>query len=133
MKTIDEVVQLYHEKAKDVKEAALIYGETHKRLIKAIPDYKEEYEHRIVFAKELEQIACWLEELKAYKKADNWTPCAERLPDRNDTDYVLVTVSIPDRPYDIILLPTNCVEQEYKKNHISAWRPLPVPYKGDNK
>ena len=61
-------------------------------------------------------------------KNGKWIPCSERLPERDDTGHVLVSVSIPERPFDIVLVPTNCVKHMFKQGHISAWMPLPEPY-----
>ena len=62
------------------------------------------------------------------KTTNGWIPCSERLPERNDEKQVLVTVSVPNPPYRIILIPVNSVWQMYKQGHISAWMPLPKPY-----
>ena len=55
-----------------------------------------------------------------------WIPCGERLP-RGDAQ-VLVSVSVADAPWSIILMSASSVGEYYRRGHIDAWMPLPKPY-----
>lgn len=61
--------------------------------------------------------------------AQRWIPCSERLPEKSD-DVVLVTVTDERRIRDIYLMRCDEVESAYIMKWISAWMPLPEPFKG---
>ena len=75
----------------------------------------------------------YLQALAEMPSEKQWIPCAERLPGKDDTAFVLVNVDIYERPFDIILVPANSVNQMFKLGHINAWMPLPDPYKKEGK
>lgn len=60
-------------------------------------------------------------------KRGEWIPCSERLP-RGDVQ-VLVSVSVADAPWSIILMSASSVGEYYRRGHIDAWMPLPKPYR----
>lgn len=69
---------------------------------------------------------------KGKRDAQQWIPCKERLPEKSD-DVVLVTVIDARRIRDIYLMRCDEVESAYIAKWISAWMPLPEPYKEENK
>ena len=89
-------------------------------------------------AKEHEQLAEWLEELKTKREADRWIPVSERLPE--DRKKVRVTAywherfQVMDASYygDGIwwCVPfNNCGEHMRNDLHVIAWKPDDEPYK----
>lgn len=91
-------------------------------------------------AKDHEQLASWLEELKARREADRWIPVSERLPE-NAFIGCLVTVYETDKrtgdEYEAVLPYSvgydgetwNDIDGEIIPFEVIAWRPLPKPYK----
>ena len=79
-------------------------------------------------AKEHEQLADWLEELKARREADRWIPVGERLPDKNGN--YLVCLNNGEITTDIF------EEEELFMGfwgYMTAWKPLPEAYKENEK
>lgn len=63
-----------------------------------------------------------------------WIPCSERLPTRDDGDGVLVsTTKAFGGLVEVISIWTSSVELYYQKGWVTAWMPLPQPYRGDDK
>ena len=109
------------------------------------PDTWEEYEEQYGFNDEYEvytnwarlipsfRVKQWLEHLStvAKKETVEWIPVSERLPEFHDE--VLVTalgeVAIAWLYVDGRWRSNDLVESMYK--YITAWMPLPKPYKGD--
>ena len=74
---------------------------------------------------------CVVAEINALPSADaEWIPCSERLPEKHD--LVLVTVwndvSIAWRN---IYGGWESAEDTYEKGDVTAWMPLPKPYRED--
>ncbi len=65
-------------------------------------------------------------------KADRpqgWIPCSERLPNEySDDERVLAATDVDG--LGVILIPIYDVKSWYRKGYISAWMPLPKPWKG---
>lgn len=65
-------------------------------------------------------------------KADRpqeWIPCSERLPSEfSDDERVLATTEVDE--LGVIIMPIYDVKSWYRKGYISAWMPLPKPWKG---
>ena len=87
-------------------------------------------------ASEHEQLAEWLEELKARREADRWIPVSERLP----KSRVAVMVYCPEHKNQYCAFYADKHWQVFGAydtvwEEVIAWRPLPEPYKGseDNK
>ena len=60
-----------------------------------------------------------------------WIPCSERLPSEfSDDERVLVTINVDVDGLGVILIPTYDVKSWYLKGYITAWMPLPEPWKG---
>ena len=58
-----------------------------------------------------------------------WIPCSERLPSEfSDDERVLATTEVDG--LGVILTPTYYVKSWYRKGYITAWMPLPAPWKG---
>lgn len=57
-----------------------------------------------------------------------WIPCSERLPrGYSDDERVLATTDVDG--LGVLLMPIYDVVSWYRKGYISAWMPLPKPYK----
>ena len=81
--TLEQAIQHCKDKAKELSDKA--YAEVNKTMTE-----DEAYECNEC-AKDHEQLALWLEELKARREADRWIPVSERLPESGNKAY-LVTV-----------------------------------------
>lgn len=73
-----------------------------------------------------------LDQIKAIPSADRpqgWIPCSERLPNNfNEDETVLATTDVDgDR---VIMMFAVDVKTFYLKGYVSAWMPLPEPWKG---
>ena len=110
---IDMAIQHCHEKAKGLRAEAV--SQAHN------PECEE-------CANEHEQLAEWLEELKARREADRWIPVSERLPE--EYGEYLITGRYGYVGKDIY----NDHFKEFNKgNTVIAWKPLPEPYKENDK
>lgn len=59
-----------------------------------------------------------------------WIPAGERLPDADEP--VLVSLIYQDKKFVSIDWVSDAgVWQEYRRSSVTAWMPLPEPYKGD--
>ena len=132
--TLDQAIQHCLEKAKELRAEA----EKTKRFKKFTSDCLE-------CASEHQQLAEWLTELQERREADRWIPVSERLPD--DMQKVLIWFEYY-RYGDF-----NCMYQTYgfgyvcdgkwspfingetgwQDYNIIAWKPLPEPYKENDK
>ena len=79
-------------------------------------------------ANEHEQLVEWLRELKARREADRWIPVSERLPDTDG--YYLV--SLGDGQI-MVAHSSGIIENHDFEPKILAWKPLPEPYKENDK
>lgn len=62
-------------------------------------------------------------------RPQGWIPCSERLPnEHSDDERVLATTDVDG--LGVILMPAYDVKSWYRKGYISAWMPLPKPWKG---
>lgn len=97
-------------------------------------------------ASEHEQLAEWLEELKARREADRWIPVSERLPETTNLILLSVKHETPTRThtavyggyYDGKFLTVNSVAVEGCfvegcNTKVIAWKPLPKPYESEDK
>ena len=124
---IDMAIQHCQEKAKELRAEA-----------DSLNDCKSDYFNNqksdcMECANEHEQLAEWLEELKARREADRWIPVSERLPDNDD--FVLVC--------DNLEMFVAWFSEEHgwcsfdgnfdENTPIIAWKPLPEPYKENDK
>ena len=58
-----------------------------------------------------------------------WIPCSERLPrEYSDEERVLATTDVDG--VGVIIMPIYDVKSWYLKGYVSAWMPLPEPWKG---
>lgn len=95
------------------------------RVLKEKVDFwKKEAEKYPVAESDIKALDMAIEALKAQR----WIPCSERSPKKSD-DVVLVTVIDERRIRDIYLMRCDEVEFAYIQKWISAWMPLPEPYK----
>ena len=119
---IDNAIQHCHEKAKDLKIEAT--------LIKGLPlgGVEQRRADCLECAKEHEQLALWLEELKARREADRWIPVSERLPDKSDWYFATMVGEFGNtHTYSVFYSTTNKTFEFLEK--VTAWKPLPEPYK----
>lgn len=150
MLTLDEAIKHCHEKAEEQRfraEHAQAMGNVN---IKACLECAEEHI----------QLAGWLEELEARRAADKWIPVSERTPD--DLKPVNITwvnheptpyyKEIKDKPFtatgvyfngqwywwsttceDILAAFSHNYDDIIDKDiEVTAWKPLPEEYKGEN-
>ena len=90
-------------------------------------------------AEEHEQLAEWLEELKALREHTTWIPCSERLPEEAFGCLVTVMDCEPSTQTDFEnILPYfvgydgetwNDADGNVIPFEVIAWQPLPEPYK----
>ncbi len=70
--------------------------------------------------------------IKSIPTADRpqeWIPCSERLPSNfNEDEAVLATTDVDG--HRVVLMLAVDVKRFYLKGHVSAWMPLPKPWKG---
>lgn len=86
----------------------------------------KEYNDCLECAREHEQLAEWLEELKARREADKWISVKERIPAK--TGRYLVTYS--DGEVDACFYSYEFISGKYEVTH---WKPLPKPYESEDK
>ena len=78
-------------------------------------------------ARDHEQLAAWLEELRDRRNADRWIPVTERLPE--ESDFYLVTITDEHITYVNTLFFTKRTAYMWEHGkRIIAWKPLPKPY-----
>lgn len=135
--TLDEMIQ-------HCKNVSRYSRENIKRLneniyIPSSIDKEQLCEMELCCAKEHEQLAEWLEELKELREKTRWIPVSERLPEEDgcyfisyhddsvSDDFVGITHYKPTRvePFEAPWF------WDYDIHHITAWMPLPEPYKSD--
>ena len=151
MLTLDEAIKHCHKKAKELYDEAMF--------VHANPN-DEKLDDCIECANEHEQLAGWLEELEARREADKWIPVSERTPD--DLKPVNITwinhdptpyyKEIKDKPFtatgvyfngqwywwsttceDILAAFSHNSDDIIDKDiEVTAWKPLPEEYKGEN-
>lgn len=87
-------------------------------------------------AREHEQLASWLEELKERREADRWIPVSEGLPNRNGVYNVTRIIEGTRITGACYFDGQNTWHSDICVNHgrpylndIIAWRPIPEPYK----
>jgi len=79
-------------------------------------------------AKEHEQLADWLEELKAMREADRWISITEEdLPKENGFYLVTRLDRRGERIVDMAYYLKSA--KEFECHNVSHWKPLPEPYK----
>lgn len=116
-------------------------AENLKEIASTIPTEDEYYRERLAEYLECitkqEQLVTWLEELEQRREADKWIPISEkRLPRRNgvyNVTRIIDGTAISDACY---FDGQNTWHEDTRVNHgrpyvtdITAWQPLPEPYK----
>lgn len=92
----------------------------------------KEYNDCLECARDHEQLVSWLTELQERREADRWIPVSERLPKSGNKAY-LVTVDYG------LGVTTSCQrfffndEIGWNDDSVIAWKPLPEPYKENDK
>ena len=154
MLTLDEAIKHCHERAEENKKKADDWYASGYSFAQA------EGNDGLECAKELEQLAEWLTELKERREADKWIPVSERTPD--DLEPVNITwinheptpsyKEIKDKPFtatgvyfngqwywwsttceDILAAFSHNYDDLIDKDiEVTAWKPLPEEYKGEN-
>ena len=125
MMSLDEAISHARENAEELRTNSLVM------IVNG--DSQEEREACLECALEHEQLADWLTELQERREADRWIPVSERLPEES-LNSVIGWDSYRER----------CVFVQYIDGHfqitgndesfnIVAWKPLPKPYKENDK
>ena len=127
---LDEAIAHCHEKAEEQKQKANSINNNGYGLE---ADQLNEQSNCLECANEHQQLAEWLTELQERREADRWIPVSERLPDNDD--FVLV--------YDNLEMFVAWFSEEHgwcsfdgnfdENTPIIAWKPLPKPYKENDK
>ena len=107
-----------------------------KKLIAEIKDYIEEYSgidengmHNLKLCAMMEALGL----VEQQEKVGEWIPCSERMPDRSG--YDLVTLKVSSISFvSIKYFNKFCFRWEDIGNgKITAWQPLPKPWRGEEK
>lgn len=87
-------------------------------------------------AKEHRQLARWLKELKQLReqmsdseKPNKWIPVSERKPKKGQT---VLTFDTYYNKFGINALSSDGLTWRKYTNHVTAWMPLPEPYKAES-
>ena len=125
--TLEQAIQHCKDNAEDFKEVAKKAEENYNKSLNPI-DMKS-YIASEEDVKYQEQLAEWLTELKEHREADRWIPVSERLPDKSG----LYLVSIGD-----LVTTASFSGKSFFKGLVDdvgaiAWKPLPEPYKENDK
>lgn len=78
------------------------------------------------FTEDEEWATTCLQNLPSADRPQGWIPCRERLP--KDLERVLATINVDE--LGVIIMPACDVKSWYRKGYVSAWMPLPKPWKG---
>lgn len=128
MITLDEAIKHCWEKAEELEEKA----------VKGCCDDTEIMNQCIECAKDHEQLAEWLTELKQLREQTRWIPCSEQLPKENEyVGDVCKYYLIQDEYGDMYVahlssvgwIPINSLKAI--GDEVVAWQPLPQPYKAE--
>ena len=111
--TLEEAIKHCHEKAEELRESAdlcMLGTEIRNECLEC--------------AKEHEQLAEWLTELKERREADKWIPVSERLPEYSG----LYLISVDDVVTVANFTGTYFMHRGGGRVEVYAWKPLPKPY-----
>lgn len=67
-----------------------------------------------------------------YDIMDGWIPCSERLPNKNEWGYYLVTVKGTRLFVDVVPFNEKLWKGLSSNQEVLAWMPLPKPYREDD-
>lgn len=67
-----------------------------------------------------------------YDITDGWIPCSERLPNKNEWGYYLVTVKGTRLFVDVVPFNEKLWKGLSSNQEVLAWMPLPKPYREDD-
>lgn len=138
MMTLEEAIEHCEEVAeKNKNEAQMWHKQTKGRIVDFCDKAMQEENDCIECAKDHEQLAEWIIELKIREKT-RWTPCSERLPKENEYEgdvckYYLIQDEYGDM-YMAHLSSVGWIPIDSLKaisDEVIAWRPLPQPYKAE--
>lgn len=99
-------------------------------------DLWDEYDDAAAFGV-MSAYAAAEKQVKSIPPAQQWIPCSERLPDKYDEYQVTWTTSASSRPFisNIEYTESGWICDIYMMNYpniaITAWQPLPEPYRGE--
>lgn len=78
------------------------------------------------------QLAEWVKELKNYRKENDWTPCKEKLPEEEGSYLVTDDAGgVKTVQNDEFLHYEDGTPLWLYSQNVTAWRPLPEPYGGE--
>ena len=116
---LDEAISHTREKAKEILKAN-----------EEMPTDCKLSEGLCECAKEHEQLAEWLEELKARREADRWIPVTERLPEKKGW-YEATFISVTGARTVGLAFYSDRVE-DFAVDGVIAWKPLPKSYESED-